>query len=314
MNNPFFSIILPTHNRQTRLKNAINSVLGQTFMNWELIIVNDASSDGTYEYLNSIENEKIQTVHNKKNLYKGGARNAGIAKAKGQYICFLDDDDFYLEHHLDAYYEAIESAGFPEAAWYSMPISYYSDTDTFQKRYLRKPLEDEDMVAYLFHHKNGVPTPRICTHSNIAKKQLFNPSIKIGQDTEMLLRIASKHRVFPIYEHTVVQVRHNDNSGALKHNTGKQRLQGYKYIFNNPMVAKHIPRKLKRYMVSYCYLRSADHFDYINEQNKTFIAAAKSLYYSPFDKNFKIKIVYIVYNVPFFGMLIRKLIGSLKQY
>lgn len=310
---PFFSVILPSYNRYNMLKIAVESVVNQLYMGWELIIVDDCSTDKEYEMLDSLRTPRIKVIRNHKNLHKGGARNEGIKIAKGRFVCFLDDDDYYLPNHLEIFYNYIISNNVIEGLLFTMPIIKHSDTGEMMKKDL-EAFRGNNSVAYLFHHKNGVPTPRACISSSILKNHQFNPNIKIGQDTELFMRIAAEYMIYPIYEHTVIQVRHSDNSGALKNNTGLDRLDGYKYIFGNPIVNKYIKRSLRRYMISFCYLRSADHFSYIGDKNQTLKAALKSFYYSPFDKNIKIKFVYVFYNLPFIGTLIKKMYRIIKRY
>lgn len=100
--NELVSVIIPTYNRNWCIKRAIDSVLGQDYPYIEVIIVDDGSSDETldtiYQYL---ENEKVYLLHTP---HRGvsAARNKGIAKARGQWICFLDSDDEWLSHKISS--------------------------------------------------------------------------------------------------------------------------------------------------------------------------------------------------------------------
>lgn len=91
-----YSIIIPTHNAENTIENAVNSVLVQDYKDYEIIIVNDASTDNTIEVLKKIKREntnKLQVITLEQNKKAGGARNKGIESAKGEYIIFLDCDD-----------------------------------------------------------------------------------------------------------------------------------------------------------------------------------------------------------------------------
>jgi glycosyltransferase involved in cell wall biosynthesis len=300
----FFSIIITTFNRENLLPIAIKSVLNQNFIDFELIVIDDASSDNTEFVVQKFQDPRVKYFKNKRNLYKGGARNKGIELAKGNYICFLDDDDYYLSNHLEVFKCEIEkNSTDSNGLYFTMPISRDLSSGKITKWNLQ-PIDSIHPVAYLFHHKNGVPTPRVCIVAEILKNEKFNPEIRIGQDTELFMRIAAKYPVKPIYEHTVVQVKHEGNSGALKNNTGQMRLEGYRYIFNNSSVNQHIPRSLKYYMISYCYQRMCDHFNHVGDRSLTLRSALWAVYYAPFDRNFKIKSVYILYNLPIFGKII----------
>ncbi|MBB2197653.1 glycosyltransferase family 2 protein [Gluconacetobacter sp. 1c LMG 22058] len=90
------SIVLTTYNSEKFIKETINCILNQNYHNYEVIIIDDNSTDNTREIISSIEDKKISyVVFNKKNMGAGYSRNVGLFKACGEYIIFLDDDDLY---------------------------------------------------------------------------------------------------------------------------------------------------------------------------------------------------------------------------
>jgi glycosyltransferase involved in cell wall biosynthesis len=95
------SVIIPTYNRLSFLNNAIKSVLNQTYTNFEIIVINDNSDDGTNEFLEKFNNSKIKYIRNDKTLYAPASRNIGVAKAKGDLVAFLDDDDEWYPNKLE---------------------------------------------------------------------------------------------------------------------------------------------------------------------------------------------------------------------
>ena len=101
-----FSIIIPTYNRASFIEKAINSVLNQTYQNFELIIVDDGSTDNTEEVIKSIKSNKI--IYFKiENSERGFARNYGTKHSKGDYVTFLDSDDILLPEYFSNAYENI---------------------------------------------------------------------------------------------------------------------------------------------------------------------------------------------------------------
>ena len=90
---PTVTIIIPTYNRAHLLGRAIRSVLTQTFHNWELIVVDDASTDNTKEVAYSFQDPRIHYLCHETNRGGPAARNTGIREARGLYIAFLDSDD-----------------------------------------------------------------------------------------------------------------------------------------------------------------------------------------------------------------------------
>jgi len=100
---PDISVILPTFNRATHLEKAIASVKSQTFSNWELIIVDDGSSDNSFERVAPLLERYSNIRYMKhKNRKVALSRNAGMQASFGRYITFLDSDDHYLENHLSS--------------------------------------------------------------------------------------------------------------------------------------------------------------------------------------------------------------------
>lgn len=99
--NPFFSIVIPTHNRARLVQECVRSVLRQTFPDFEVVVVDDGSTDHTSELVNAIGSEKVR-LYSKVHGERGAARNFGIDKAKGDYVVFLDSDDTLEPNHLEA--------------------------------------------------------------------------------------------------------------------------------------------------------------------------------------------------------------------
>ena len=101
------SVVLTTFNRSEILPRAVNSVLSQGQVDLELVVVNDGSSDGTKSYLAGIVDSRVVVV-NRENGGLGAARNTGIARASGDWITFLDDDDMALPHWLGGFSELVD--------------------------------------------------------------------------------------------------------------------------------------------------------------------------------------------------------------
>lgn len=110
VNDALVTTIIPVYNGERYLQEAIDSVLAQTYGNWELIVVNDASTDLTREitiqYVKS--DKRIRLVNHRKNKYRAGALNTGISTASGKYICFLDADDIYFPDKTEKQVEFLD--------------------------------------------------------------------------------------------------------------------------------------------------------------------------------------------------------------
>lgn len=100
---PLISVITPSYNAEEYIEKTIQSVLNQTFSDWEMIIVDDCSTDGTRDILKRYEedNERIHAIFLKENQGAAVARNTALSKAKGRYVAFLDSDDAWKAEKLD---------------------------------------------------------------------------------------------------------------------------------------------------------------------------------------------------------------------
>ena len=98
--NPLISVIIPTYNRSVTLGTAIQSVLNQTYQNFELIIIDDGSLDDTCKVISTFSDQRIRYIKHTLNQGAPAARNTGIKKSKGKYIAFLDSDDRWLPEKL----------------------------------------------------------------------------------------------------------------------------------------------------------------------------------------------------------------------
>lgn len=137
----FFSVVIPSYNRSGMTVEAVNSVLGQTFSDYEIIVVDDGSTDDTEEVLRAF-NGRIK-YHKQKNAGVAFARNQGVSLSSGHYICYLDSDDIWHPEKLAIYKEAIDSN--PGAAF------LFSD---FHKHDITLPepytLSNSDMFPYIY--------------------------------------------------------------------------------------------------------------------------------------------------------------------
>lgn len=103
---PFFSVIVPTYNREATIESVLLALENQTFTDFEIIVVNDGSSDNTAKILSKVENAKIR-VFNQTNQGCSMARRAGCIKAKGTYLAFCDSDDIWAPNYLQSLHQAL---------------------------------------------------------------------------------------------------------------------------------------------------------------------------------------------------------------
>ncbi len=103
---PLVSVIIPTYNRKEKVKRALQSVIKQTYKNWEAFVIDDGSTDDSIEILKAFQAPHIHIIRQEENRGVSFARNLGIQKAQGSLICFLDSDDEWLEQKLEKQIES----------------------------------------------------------------------------------------------------------------------------------------------------------------------------------------------------------------
>ena len=115
-----FSIILPTYNRASFLSNAIKSVINQTYSNWELIVVDDGSTDNTKDIIEEYigKDNRIKYIY-QENFERSAARNNGITNSHGEWICFLDSDDLFHKTHLEEFKSLIKLNNLKKGIYFS---------------------------------------------------------------------------------------------------------------------------------------------------------------------------------------------------
>jgi len=104
------SIIMPAYNAENTIKNTIESILNQNYDNYEIIVVDDGSTDNTQNIVKNIDNSKIKYFKLETNKGVSNARNFGIEKATGNYIMFIDSDDLYLDTMIEKMVNGIKES------------------------------------------------------------------------------------------------------------------------------------------------------------------------------------------------------------
>lgn len=248
---PFFSIIIPTYNRAQLITKAIESVLLQTFSDWELIIVDDGSTDNTKDIIEKyFQQEKRIKYLYQQNSERSAARNNGIKNSFGTYICFLDSDDYYLPDRLEKLHSEIVRNN-DSAAFYYTGIVFNVADKFFEKPELKNEFSEIcDFIALAF-----IGTPQVCIHRSILTQNIFDPEFRIGEDMELWLRISKT--AIPKYlenQFTVVALDHDNRSVNVKqYNSYTDQLRMLKKIFVKDHSGNKISGNVKRTLISNAY-------------------------------------------------------------
>lgn len=285
----FFSIIMPTYNRAALISRAIKSVLAQTYTDWELMIIDDGSTDNTKEVVLSFSDTRIRYIY-QPNAERSAARNNGIANSAGTYICFLDSDDYYLPGRLQGLHTQIMQQGQPVAFYYT-GIAY----DINGKVSHRPELKYTGSNVYDFIVQAIIGTPQVCIHRHLIVDTKFNPAFHIGEDMELWLRIAPN--AAPQYldgQFTVVAVEHDDRSvNVRRYNSFIHQLRMLHTVFAPNHSGLKISAPVKNKLLSNCYFGIAKYYIYSGHRLNAIsnLCHAIVIDYSHFQTRYRINIL-----------------------
>ena len=244
-----FSVIIPTYNRLNLLKRAVNSVLDQSFKGFEIIIVDDCSTDGTWEWLKSIKNEKIRIYRNKANSGESFSRNFAAKYSKFDFICFLDDDDAWLENHLYNFYRFFKT--YPDVDMVFTGYIKEYPNKILKSRYSNlnctNPILLDDFFKYNYGDVMMLPSCSVIKKEIFKKNKGFDPSIRFGEDIDLFTKIGIKNKVGFTNEWTVLYNLKNHysqtNNKEKFHNADYSYLNKFKtYETSNPSLKRWLDR------------------------------------------------------------------------
>src|SRR5690606_276329 len=185
---PLVSVVIPTFNRALLLKRCISSVIDQTYQNWELIVVDDGSTDGTSDligmYVSADKRVKYFTRPNDRKKGANSCRNIGIKKSNGQYIAFLDSDDEWRKCRLEYAVEFINRTH--ASAIFSGAV--IKDSGSSRIRKSRPMMNEESAFDFILSNDTFAPTPTLIVELSICLEVKFDENLQRHQDFDFFIR------------------------------------------------------------------------------------------------------------------------------
>lgn len=235
-----FSIILTTYNRVELLKRAIDSVLQQTFSNFELLIIDDCSTDSTQLQINSYTDARIRFFCNPINSGVSVSRNVGISHAQGTYLAFLDDDDEYFPHFLETVYHIFQHDNSLDFLW----TSYQKIISPSNKSvsHIWRPFKDLTFLTQL-SFSFGVVIKKICFNSI----GYFDKNLKTNEDLDIFFRLVQYHFkghslpdvLIKIHQHALPSLSRSPNWES-RFNDAHYFIQKHQiFLSQHPILEKH---------------------------------------------------------------------------
>jgi len=200
---PFFSVIIPTYNSKVSLLNAINSVLSQTYTDFEILIIDDGSTDGTEQIVEKIYDERISYELQKNSGGPANPRNKGISKATGDWVCFLDADDYWSSEKLEVCYDEINQ----NVDFIFHDLFLIGDNkNAFKKRKLKGRDLSTPIIEDLLINGNPISTSSVMIRRSILENLTGfdeNNNVIAAEDFKFWMQISTKTQKFKYLNKTL---------------------------------------------------------------------------------------------------------------
>ncbi len=218
--NPLISVIMPVYNGEQFLRETIDSVLNQTYRNFEFIIVNDGSIDSTQQIIGSYSDERIVVLGLTSNQGVCNARNAGIDISRGHYIAFCDADDLYEPDRLQIQLEFL--IGHPAV---DVCGSYFIVFENGREILIKHPLTDQEIKEHFFTG-NCIGQPSVMGKSVVFKTFWYNTELQASEDYDLWTRMATGGVIFanvplPLVKYRLHPGQASKTKSRLLHITSK---------------------------------------------------------------------------------------------
>lgn len=179
------SVIIPVHNSSKYLKKCLDSVINQTYRNIEIIVVDDKSTDNSIELIENINDERIKIIKLKENVGVACARNKGIQEANGDFICFLDSDDYWNLDKIEKQVSFILENNY---------AFIYSGYVFLKNNKIKNVVHVPKSINYNQALKNTtIFTSTVMFNMNVlTKEEIYMPDIRRGQDTATWWKVLKK--------------------------------------------------------------------------------------------------------------------------
>jgi glycosyltransferase involved in cell wall biosynthesis len=208
VNNPLVSILIPTYNRAALLTKAIQSVLSQTYSEFELIIIDDASTDHTAAIVENFHDSRIHYLRLNQNGGVSAARNAGLKVCRGDYIAFLDSDDEWVPQKLEQQLQLFQNSAEQVGVIYST-IKVINGDNIYQKKN-QGSITGSIYENLLYQNFVGTPSSVIVKKNCFTPGIFFDPSLRCCEDWDVWLQIARQWQFACITEPLIIYREHDD--------------------------------------------------------------------------------------------------------
>lgn len=193
---PAIAVVMPAYNRADSIGRAIDSVLAQDFADFELVIVDDGSVDGTADVINAVPDPRVRCLRQLRNLGGNAARNRGIRECESPLVCFLDSDDQFLPHKLGFVVDYFARHSEIDVLIDSFRLAYPPEKGKSESRRTNPELHSSaEIECAIFTRRLFKSTPAISARREaLFKVGLFDETLTRRQDMDLILRLVREAR------------------------------------------------------------------------------------------------------------------------
>ena len=292
------SVVIPLYNKEKQIVHTLQSVLNQTFQDFEIVIVDDGSTDGSVAEVEKFSDSRIRLIH-QKNAGVAAARNRGIEEAKGDLIAFLDADDEWKPEYLATQYHLFQK--YPDCSVFACNYEFRNIEGKVTPTIIRKlPFTGEDGILSNYFEVASCSHPPLWTSAIVVKKQAiqavggFPVGIKSGEDLLTWARLAVNDKI--AYSKISLAVFIRDE--ILFNKDQKQRIPEVEDIVGKELLNIYAENRTMRGLNSYLALWHKMRTRIFIEKGHRRLALKECLISMKYDINIKIIVFFVLIILP----------------
>jgi len=242
---PFFSVLIPLYNKENFIQRTLKSLFEQKFQDFDVIVVNDGSTDKSLDTVKSLKSDKIRLL-NQQNQGVAAARNNGVKLSNAQWIAFLDADDIWKPEHLQELKNCIDKL--PEAELVSNAYKI-----KLEHSFIKTPVYSKNLsmdISYIDNYLEYSFIDQLFWTSSIAvKKEIFealegfDEDLKTGEDLDFMIRFSKKYKIGYNPIHTITYNRITENNLSDAHTLLEKKKYIDKHLYEevkDPQLKKYL--------------------------------------------------------------------------
>lgn len=220
LSNPLVTVLMPVYNGEKFLAEAIKSILKQTFKDFELLIIDDCSTDNSCDIINFFKDSRIQLIKNKNNIGQSRTMNNGIKISKGKYIARIDQDDCSAYDRLEKQFNLIKNSNLSVVGTWCEKINLHSEIIG----YINHPIENDDIINSMAIDSPFSHSSVIINKQHLIDNGLYSEIFNVAMDWDLWIKLATKGYKFYNIPEYLTKIRFHESQATADFNFIDERL------------------------------------------------------------------------------------------